>query len=135
LTDSASSTNTSPDEPATEVRTFLFADVRGYTRFTQEHGDEAGAKLAARFAQIARDVVTERAGEVIELRGDEALAVFASARQALRTATELQKRFAEEAKETQLPLKVGIGVCDPADLPFETTEEVELLDGTAERGQ
>ena len=25
----------------TGLRTFLIADVRGYTRFTQEHGDEA----------------------------------------------------------------------------------------------
>ena len=25
------------------LRTFLIADVRGYTRFTQEHGDEAAA--------------------------------------------------------------------------------------------
>ena len=24
----------------TEIRTFLIADVRGYTRYTQEHGDE-----------------------------------------------------------------------------------------------
>ena len=30
----------SGDEPGVVVRTFLIADVRGYTRFTQEHGDE-----------------------------------------------------------------------------------------------
>ena len=24
-----------------DIRTFLIADVRGYTRFTQAHGDEA----------------------------------------------------------------------------------------------
>ena len=37
------------------VRTFLFADVRGYTRFTQERGDEAASALAARFADTVRD--------------------------------------------------------------------------------
>lgn len=31
---------------ATTIRTFLIADVRGYTLFTQERGDEAAAKLA-----------------------------------------------------------------------------------------
>ena len=41
-------------EPA-GIRTFLIADVRGYTLFTQERGDEAAAKLAARFAEIARE--------------------------------------------------------------------------------
>src|SRR5437763_1351828 len=65
--------------PAAEIRTFLIADVRGYTLFTQERGDEAAAKLASRFASLAREGVEARGGSVIELRGDEALAkVFAS---------------------------------------------------------
>jgi hypothetical protein len=38
-----------------EIRTFLIADVRGYTRFTVEHGDEAAARLAAQFAAITRE--------------------------------------------------------------------------------
>jgi class 3 adenylate cyclase len=61
------------------IRTFLIADVRGYTLFTQERGDEAATKLAARLAEIAREVVNEHGGSVIELRGDEAVAVFDSA--------------------------------------------------------
>ena len=32
---------------STELRTFMIADVRGYTRFTQERGDDAGAELAS----------------------------------------------------------------------------------------
>ena len=32
------------------IKTFLIADVRGYTRFTSERGDEAAARLATRFA-------------------------------------------------------------------------------------
>ena len=53
------------------VRTFLIADVRGYTRFTVEHGDEAAARLATRFAEIAERVATAHEGAVSELRGDE----------------------------------------------------------------
>jgi hypothetical protein len=34
----------SKDVPA-DIRAFLIADVRGYTLFTQERGDEAAAKL------------------------------------------------------------------------------------------
>ena len=56
-----------------EIRTFLIADVRGYTLFTQERGDEAAAKLAARFAAIVREEVESRGGRLPELRGDEAL--------------------------------------------------------------
>jgi class 3 adenylate cyclase/tetratricopeptide (TPR) repeat protein len=94
-----------------EVRTFLIADVRGYTRYTQDQGDEAAAKLAAKFAALTRGAVSARGGEVIELRGDEALCVFSSARQALRCALDLQSRFgAETAREPELPLPVGIGL-------------------------
>ena len=63
-----------------ESPTFLIADVRGYTRFTQEHGDEAGARLAGRFAEVVREQVDGRGGHVVELRGDEALCVFGSPR-------------------------------------------------------
>src|SRR5512132_4673444 len=90
---------------AAGIRTFLIADVRGYTLFTQERGDEAATKLAARFAGIAREVVEKRGGSVIELRGDEALAAFASARQAVAAAVDLQERFVEETiDDPTLPL-------------------------------
>ena len=93
------------------IRTFLIADVRGYTVFTAEQGDEAAARLAARFAQVAREGVAARGGEVIELRGDEALAVFDSARQAIRAAVDLQRRFVDETvTDPSLPLAVGIGL-------------------------
>ena len=102
---------TPPDETAEEIRTFLIADVRGYTVFTQERGDEAAATLAARFADIVREQVEARDGSVIELRGDEALAVFRSPRQAIRTAVELQARLLQETLATpDLPLPVGIGL-------------------------
>jgi class 3 adenylate cyclase len=79
--------------PETELRTFLIADIRGYTTYTREHGDEAGAALATRFAELVAEVVTGRDGFLLELRGDEALVVFVSARKALRAAIDLQARF------------------------------------------
>jgi ABC-type transport system substrate-binding protein/class 3 adenylate cyclase len=88
------------------VRTFLIADVRGYTSYTQEHGDEAAAALASQFADVVDKTVEERDGRLIELRGDEALVVFDSTRQALRAAVELQERFAAAG----LARGVGIGL-------------------------
>ena len=102
------------------IRTFLIADVRGYTLFTQERGDEAAAKLAARFASISRAAVDDHGGSVIELRGDEALAVFDSARQAIRAAVWLQQRFLEETEaDPSLPLPVGIGLDAGEAVPVE----------------
>jgi branched-chain amino acid transport system substrate-binding protein len=96
---------------AAGVRTFLIADMRGYTRYGDEHGDEAASELARRFAGIANEAVEARGGEVVELRGDEALCVFASARSAVQGAVELQRRARERVDgEPALPLAVGIGL-------------------------
>jgi branched-chain amino acid transport system substrate-binding protein len=107
-------------EGASVVRTFLIADVRGYTSFTHAHGDEAAGELAAKFAALAREAVTATGGEVIELRGDEALCVFRSARQALRAAVELQIRFRERVDgEPVFPLGIGIGLAAGEAVPVE----------------
>jgi WD40 repeat protein/class 3 adenylate cyclase len=95
----------------TGIKTFLIADVRGYTRFTQERGDEAAARLATRFAELAREAIEVAGGTLVELRGDEAMAVFDSARQAIRAASDMQQRFvAETVADASLPLAVGIGL-------------------------
>jgi YVTN family beta-propeller protein len=103
-----------------QIRTFLIADVRGYTLFTQERGDEAAAKLAAKFAEIAREILEARGGTLLELRGDEALGVFSSTRDAIRAAVDLQQRFVEETLEQpELPLTVGIGLDAGEAVPVE----------------
>jgi peptide/nickel transport system substrate-binding protein len=103
-----SQTDTSRDA---DVHAFLIADVRGYTAFTQERGDEDAGRLAGRFAQVTRSVVDANRGNVLELRGDEALVVFGSPRSAIRGAVALQQRFVEETiADPSLPLTVGIGL-------------------------
>jgi class 3 adenylate cyclase len=104
------------------VRTFVIADVRGYSRYTEECGDEAAAALSARFASIVNEDVEAHDGELVELRGDEALVVFASARQAIRAAVDLQAQFQDAADEFDIPLRVGIGI--------DSGEAVQLPDGS-----
>ena len=105
------------------VRTFLIADVRGYSRFTEEYGDEAAAQLTARFTCLVEEEVEAHGGELVEIRGDEALAVFESARQAIRAAVDLQGQFeAATEADTNLPIKVGIGI--------DSGEAVRLPDGS-----
>ena len=109
---------TAAPAPATPagLHTFLIADVRGYTQFTVEQGDEAAARLATRFAELVTETMEARDGRVIEVRGDEALVVFSSARQALRAAVELQERLGEDAP---FPLGVGIGLDAGEAVPVE----------------
>ncbi len=103
--------STTGDTPGPVERAFLIADVRGYTSFTRERGDAEAARLATRLAEVARDAVEARSGRVIELRGDEVLAVFASLDQAVRAAVELQAVCEEQvAADPTLPLLVGVGI-------------------------
>lgn len=103
-----------------ELRTFLFADVRGYTRFTQDHGDEMAARLVERFAAVTKQAVQTRGGQFLELRGDEVLAVFGSARQAIRAAVDAQARYARETEaHPDTPLRVGIGIDAGEAVPIE----------------
>jgi WD40 repeat protein/class 3 adenylate cyclase len=96
---------------APAIKAFLIADIRGYTAFTQTRGDEASARLATRFAELARAEIERGGGSLIELRGDEALAVFDSARQAIRSAIALQLCFVDATvADPTLPLAVGIGI-------------------------
>jgi len=96
---------------ASEVRTFLIADIRGYTRYTHEHGDDAASELAAQFARMVREAMPAWDGELLELRGDEALCVFVSARRALGAAVDLQGRFRRGSSGgAPLPQGVGIGL-------------------------
>src|SRR5262245_7711696 len=86
-----------PELPAA-ILVFLIADIRGYTHFTEQNGDDAAARLTARFAELARMILEHWDGQLVEVRGDEVLGVFASARQALRAAHDLQARYADESR-------------------------------------
>lgn len=93
------------------ILVFLIADIRGYTHYTVEHGDEAAARLTQQFAELAHTAVEQEGGQLVEVRGDEILAVFASARSALRAAQVLQVRCGESAQPGEEgPLCVGIGL-------------------------
>ena len=93
------------------VRTFLFVDIRGYTQFIVDRGDAAGVRLIEKFARLARPVFAARHGEVISMVGDEAIAVFGSAREALRTALDLQACFVDASTaDPTMPIEVGIGL-------------------------
>ena len=105
------------------VHTFLIADIRGYSRFTENFGDEAAAELSRAFANVVQEIVETHEGELREMRGDEALVVFASARQAMRAAVELQDQLEDQTdSDFQIPCKVGIGI--------DSGEAVRLEDGS-----
>jgi class 3 adenylate cyclase len=93
------------------ILVFMIADVRGYTHFTQTYGDHAAAQLTTKVAEISRSMIERWDGRVVELRGDEVMAVFGSVRQALQAALAMQAEFAAATQaQPNLPLDVGIGL-------------------------
>jgi DNA-binding NarL/FixJ family response regulator/class 3 adenylate cyclase len=100
-----------PAAPPSAVKIFLLADIRGYTSFTQEHGDEAAARLTTTFADMTGEVAVAHYGAVIDLKGDEVMVGFDSPRQAILAAVALQGRLVQCAiEEPELPLYVGMGL-------------------------
>lgn len=90
---------------------FLIADIRGYTAFTARHGDRAAATLTLRFAEQAHAVMERWGGRLVELRGDEALGVFASAQQALHAAHDLHARYMALTRDNpEWPDGIGVGL-------------------------
>jgi len=84
--------------------------MRGYTRYTQERGDDAASALASRSTDLVGLTAPAFEGQLLELRGDEALCVFRSARQDLRASAEIQRRLRTGTdEEPAFPIGVGMG--------------------------
>src|ERR1041385_3888039 len=99
-----------PAEAGVQVHGFLIADIRGYSTFTRERGHEEAARLAGAFVDLASDAVEAHGGRVVEIRGDEVLAVFPGPVPAVRAAVDLQLACAEETGTALSPLPAGVGV-------------------------
>ncbi len=103
-----------PTEPAESapagVRTFVIGDIRGFTAFMAQQGDEAGARLSQTFAVLAGETAAQCAGDLLEVRGDEVLLTFSSPRQALKCALALQDRLEAERCSGLDGLQAGIGI-------------------------
>jgi class 3 adenylate cyclase len=82
--------------------------------------------LAARFAELARATIVASGGELLELRGDDALCVFTSARHALRAAVQLQTVFrSEDERGHTFPLLIGIGLDSGEAVPVKAATAAE----------
>lgn len=70
-----------------QTRTFLFSDLRDYTRFVQQHGDAAAATLIGDYRRLVRAEVARLEGAEVKTEGDSFYVVFSSAQAASGRAT------------------------------------------------
>jgi adenylate cyclase len=91
---------------ATADHTFLFADIVGFTAYTERVGDDAAADVAIAFQSAATHVAAELGCEVVKRLGD---AVMVHGRDAARVVTLALRLTREMAQEGWCPaLRIGM---------------------------
>jgi class 3 adenylate cyclase len=83
----------------------VFLDVTGYTRLTEEQGDQAAADLAARLATLVRRSAQEHGGEPVKWLGDGVMFLFPDPGDGVLAALQMVEGVATDALP---PAHVGI---------------------------
>jgi class 3 adenylate cyclase len=99
----------SPERRA-HTRAFLFADLRGYSAFTERHGDAAAAVLLGRYRHLVRERIAAFDGAEIRTEGDSFYVVFDSVGDAVNAALAIRDAARDTDDARGSPIRVGIGV-------------------------
>ena len=67
----------------------VFADLTGYTRLTEEAGDEVAAKVSVELAELVQEVAVGHRGEVVKMLGDGVCFHFRAPRDAVTASLEI----------------------------------------------
>ena len=75
-----------------QVEACAFADLSGYTRLTEEAGDEVAAQVSVKLAELVNEVASRHAGAVVKMLGDGVLFHFKDPQDAVRASLEILDR-------------------------------------------
>ncbi|MEW6186848.1 MAG: adenylate/guanylate cyclase domain-containing protein, partial [Thermodesulfobacteriota bacterium] len=99
--------------------TVLFADVRGFTAYSENRDPEKVVEDLNEYFQVATQSILEQGGYIDKFIGDAVLAVFGApvqkedhARRAVQTAWTMQEILAAQSEKSHNPLlsRIGIGI-------------------------
>ncbi|HXJ64155.1 MAG TPA: adenylate/guanylate cyclase domain-containing protein [Actinomycetota bacterium] len=96
-----------PSRERVRDQAIAFLDLSGFTRLTEERGDQAAAELAATLADLVQDASTPHGGLPVKLLGDGVMFHFPGAGAAVECALELVERAPAEGLP---PAHVGVSV-------------------------
>jgi len=104
-----------PDElPATNYlqieRTFCFADLSGFTRYTSEHGPLAAVDRLEEFRRVSRDVAAKRGVRVAKWLGDGVMMVGTEPTPTIAWGGHVISHFKEAGVEVRAGLATGIAL-------------------------
>ena len=93
-----------------QTRAFLFADLRGYSAYTERHGDRAAEALIGRYRQLVRTQISAFHGAEIRTEGDSFYVVFDSVAEAVEAALAISHAARATPGGDGSLIPVGIGV-------------------------
>ena len=94
-----------PVPPATSPPAVVFVDLSGYTRLTEERGDEVALGFAVTLQREAEAEAAANDGRLVKLLGDGAMLWFPDAERGLKAATDLVRALSVEGR---LPAHAGV---------------------------
>jgi class 3 adenylate cyclase len=90
--------------------TIAFTDIVDSTVSLSRLGDRAWRDILRRHNAIVAQAVAAHGGRVVQTEGDGSMLAFASARRAVASAQEIQRRIRETFSDDETPIRVRIGV-------------------------
>jgi class 3 adenylate cyclase len=108
-----SSPGAAPDAavPFSGTVTIFFSDIRGFTDYTEELGDEAASRIVHEQDIIIRSQIEAYGGVVVKTQGDSFMVAFSAARGAILCAIGIQRIVAQANRDQAGPrIAIGIGI-------------------------
>jgi len=96
-----------PAPPPTAAPAVVFVDLSGYTRLTEEHGDEAAVRLAATLQREADAAAVTGGGRLVKLLGDGAMMRFPDAGSGVDAAVALVRSLREDGMQARAGVHAG----------------------------
>jgi adenylate cyclase len=114
----------------------VFADLTGYTRLTEEAGDEAAADVALAFTQLVGEVAHQHGGTIVKLLGDGVLLHFPDPADAVRASLDLVERApAQGLPPAHIGINAGPMLYDQGDYFGRTVNLASRIAAIAEAGR
>src|SRR6267142_1421604 len=95
--------------PFSGTVTIFFSDIRGFTDYTEEFGDEAASRIVHEKDIIIRSQIEAYGGVVVKTQGDSFMVAFSAARGAILCAIAIQ-RIVAQANHDQAGPRIAIGI-------------------------
>ena len=111
--DEGSSPRTAPEAavPFSGTVTIFFSDIRGFTDYTEEFGDEAASRIVHEQDTIVRSQIEAYGGVVVKTQGDSFMVAFSAARGAILCAIAIQRIVAQASRDQAGPrIAIGVGI-------------------------